>query len=126
LPRTSNLDDGSIQDAIFSVLLTLKGERPKNGTIATHTESFGGNCGLDLLHPHLLHPLIVLYDDDGRAIPNQYSDIWVLFVDGKEPFRLWHTKPSWPLNAYTEADLRFLLHDSQAIVQPNPSFERTR
>ena len=111
---------GTIEDATFTVLMTLKGPAPKSGVIKTHTDYWGGNCTLSILKP------ADVIDESGEVVTNPFSDIWILFLHGEEPFRLLNTTPSMPLNLFNEKDLRFLLQESQAALRPNTSLERTR
>lgn len=92
---------------------------PKSRALKTRTEYWGGNCTLSILSP------MEVMDKDGKEVPNAFSDVWILFLSGKEPFELLSGKPSQPINTYTEGQLRFLLHESQTGVRPNKSLERT-
>jgi hypothetical protein len=58
-------------------------------------------------------------------VEHPYSDVWILFLDGEEPYKLSNLKMSMPINLFNESDLRFLLNESQT-KRPNKSLERTR
>jgi len=99
---------GAIENATFEVLLVVKGPRLANQMIKIQTDWWPGNCRLSILRP----PIEVI-DSKVNAVPNPYSDVWILFLSGKEPFELLSTLPSRPINLFNESDLRFLLHVSQ-------------
>jgi hypothetical protein len=109
----------AVEDAVFDVLLTLKGEEPRNNEVRTHTEYSPGSCTLSILRP------VDVVDDEGNEVANPYSDIWILVVEGKEPYSLRNPGHSRPINLFAEADLRFLLEESQRD-RPNKSLQRTR
>jgi len=107
IPGIADMKIGHFQDATFNVLMTLKGPPPKTDEIKTHTEYYNGNCTVDLMRP------LEFIDKDGKEPPDPYSDIWILFFDGKEPYKMDSHPPNFPINAFNESDLRFLLSDSQ-------------
>lgn len=111
--------EAAVENAAFDVLLTLKGNEPEDGKVRTHTEYSGGNCTLSILHP------AEVVDDQGKEVANPYSDIWILVVDGKEPYSIRNTSHSRPINFFAETDLRFLLDESQES-RPDKSLQRTR
>jgi hypothetical protein len=120
LPTEPDLDRGALEDATFEVLLTLKGKTPTDRRVRTRTEYWGGNCTRSVLVP------IDVVGRNGKLVSNPYSDVWILFLEGKEPFALSNLGHSMPANLFNEADLRFLLGESQKLAQPNNSLERTR
>src|ERR1041384_6192795 len=65
--------NGTIEEATFNVLLTLKGSAPKSGEVKTHTEYWGGNCALSIRKP------AEVIDSTGKAVLNPNSDIWILW-----------------------------------------------
>jgi hypothetical protein len=111
---------GSLEEATFDVLMTLKGAAPKQRTIKIRTEYWGGNCTLSIRRP------ADIIGKDGKRVRDAFADVWILFLSGKEPFQLLSTKPSRPINLYREVELRFLLHETQSGPLPNTSLERTR
>jgi len=46
-------------------------------------------------------------------VTNPFSDVWILILDGEQPYSIRSPSSSWPINLFTEADLRFLLEESQ-------------
>ena len=113
--------DGAIEEATFEVFFVLKGPKPKDGEIKTRTEWWPGNCALSIRRP----PMEVI-GKDGEVVQNAYADVWILFLTGKQPFELRDTVASRPINLFNEAELGFLLQESQSGTRPNPSLERTR
>jgi hypothetical protein len=109
----------TVEDAVFEVLLTLKGKEPEDNKVRTHTEYFGGNCTRSILHP------ADVLDENGKDVANPYSDTWILVLDGTEPYTIWNTSHSRPINLFAEAELRFLLEESQRS-RPNKSPQETR
>jgi len=109
----------AIEDATFDVLLTLKGQVPEDDKVRTHTEYYVGNCTLSILHP------ADVVDSEGNEVANPYSDIWILVLEGKEPYSIPSPGHSRPINLIEEGDLRFLLEESQRN-RPNKSLQRTR
>lgn len=120
LPGDPTMTHAAIEDATFDVLLTLKGPVPSDGQVKTHTEYMGGNCTLSIIHP------IEVLDKHGEEVENPYSDIWILFLAGEEPYRLSALVDSLPMNLFNPSDLRFLLSGGPNDAGPNNILERAR
>jgi len=119
LPGDPTMEFTALEDATFDVLLTLKGPAPHQGQVRTHTEYSGGNCTRSIINP------IEVVDDDGSEVLNPFSDIWILFVGGKEPYELSNLGDSLPINLFNPSDLHFLLSGGPPHTGPNKSLERT-
>jgi hypothetical protein len=101
----------AIEDATFDVLLTLKGQVPEDDKVRTHTVYSAGNCTLSILHP------ADIIDSEGNEVANRYSDIWILVLEGTEPYSIRSPGHSRPINLFEEEDLRFLLEESKESAQ---------
>jgi hypothetical protein len=91
------------EDATFRVLLTLKGAAQKTGVLRIHTAVSNGNCFISVQFPGAPP------DDRDNGAPTFRSDVWILFVNGKQPYELDSSYPSKPINYFSESDLRLLL-----------------
>ena len=87
------------ETATFMVVATLKGRRRGNQLLRTQTP-MNNSCAMSANRP-----LDAVIGDDGKAVENPFSDMWLLFLSGEAPYFLSQSSPSRPINLYNEGDL---------------------
>jgi hypothetical protein len=97
LPGDPDMHDKALEEATFEIQRVLKGGSPQTGKFATRTEYNGANCTLSIAQPALAKP----------------SDVWILFLHGREPFTLFGLGHTAPMSLFSKTDLHFLLEESQ-------------
>jgi hypothetical protein len=108
-----------LRDGKFYVLYSLKGHFKTGDIISVLDEP--GPCELGFSSQNLS-------ETTGGRYTLANSNTWVLFLAGKQPYKLWETRRSGPLNQFSTEEIRRLFTMKHAAanaqVQPNPSLER--
>jgi len=89
---------GTRENARFLVLETWKGRFAPGTHIETATTIWNGNCGISAVN----NPRWIV-DKNQQAVP--VSRVWLLYLDGKEPFKLTMGLRTSPLNIQGADDL---------------------
>jgi len=88
------------EDAEFEVIVAFKGAHADGSRLKTRTLVAAGGCALNVQQP------VVVLEKNGAVSGHAYSDIWLLFLNGPEPFRLQSSSYTLPVNLLSESDIR--------------------